>query len=252
MTRAGTIRLGGWLLALTVLALPVVAVLRGWLAAGQWPVKFVTVDAPYIHVSASEVVRAVQPLVQRGFFAVDLVRVRAAVAALPWVSEVEVSKRWPDTLVVRLREHHPWARWTGDSMVGQGGELFAVPAAQIPPKLPQLEGPPGSLDDVIDFYRRASAACAARGLLVDAVQLSARGSYSLGLKGGARIVIGRDQAQQRLARFLDVWPKLATHHGPAFVYVDLRYANGFAVLWPQVPAPSVPSKQSTTTSAGNA
>lgn len=252
MTRAGAIRLAGWLLAQAVLALPVVAVLRGWLAAGQWPVKYVTVDAPYIHVSAPEVVRTVQPMVQRGFFAVDLGRVRAAVAALPWVADVEVSKRWPDTLVVRLREHHAWARWTGDSLIGQGGELFAVPAAQIPAGLPQLEGPPGSLDDVVAFYRDASAACIARGLHVDAVQLSARGSYTLGLENGARIVIGRDQAQQRLARFLEVWPKLATHHGPVFVYADLRYANGFAVRWPQTPESATPPQKSPTPSAGNA
>ncbi len=37
MTRAGAIRLAGWVAALALLALPVVGVLEGWLAAGRWP-----------------------------------------------------------------------------------------------------------------------------------------------------------------------------------------------------------------------
>ena len=250
MTRANAIRLTGWLLALAVMALPVLAVLRGWLAAGQWPFKYVTVDAPDVHVPATAVVQTVQPLLQKGFFAVDLERVRTAVAALPWAAQVEVRKRWPDTLVVHLREHQPWARWTGDRLIGSSGDLFAVPPAQLPQSLPQLDGPPGSLSEVVAFYRFASTACAQRGLRVSTVQLTARGSYTLGLADGARIVIGREHSQQRLARFLTVWPQLAARHPQMFVYADLRYANGFAVRWPQsaIPAAAPPS----TPSAGNA
>ena len=46
--------------------------------------------------AATGVRAAVLPQVQRGFFAVDLKEVRAAVSALPWVEKVEVRKRWPD------------------------------------------------------------------------------------------------------------------------------------------------------------
>ena len=251
MTRASAIRLGGWLLALAVLALPVVAVLRGWLAAGQWPVKYLTIDAPYTHVSAAEVAVAVQPLLQKGFFAVDLQRVRAAVAALPWVAAVEVRKRWPNTLVISLREHQPWARWTADRLVGADGSVFSVPAAQMPAALPQLSGPPGTLPEVIAFYRNAAVACTPRGLHVAGVQLTARGSYTLDLTGGAHIVIGRDQSQQRLGRFLAVWPQLAARHSQMFVYADLRYANGFAVRWPDAPASGATPTSPSTPSAGN-
>ncbi len=232
MTRAGAIRLAGWLLALVVLALPVVAVLRGWLAAGQWPVKYLTIEAPYVHVKEMQVADAVAPMLGQGFFAVDLARVRAAVAALPWVADVEVRKRWPDTLVIRLREHQPWARWTEGRLIGRSGTLFSVPPVQVPADLPRLEGPPGTLPEVVAFFRAARSACAARGLHVDAAQLTARGSYSLGLQGGARITVGRDDSMQRLQRFLSVWPQLASHHSALFVYADLRYANGFAVRWP--------------------
>jgi cell division protein FtsQ len=249
MTRAGAIRLSGWLLALAVLAVPVVAVLRGWLAAGQWPVKYLTIDAPYTHVSAAEVAVAVQPLLQKGFFAVDLRRVRSAVAALPWVAAVEVRKRWPNTLVISLREHQPWERWTESRLVGADGSLFSVPTAQMPVALPQLSGPPGTLPEVIAFYRSATAACTPRGLHVAGAQLTARGSYTLDLAGGARIVIGRDQSQQRLDRFLTVWPQLAVRHSQMFVYADLRYANGFAMRWPDAPVPA--ATPPSTPSAGN-
>ena len=62
-------------------------------------------------------------------------------------------------------------------------------------------------------------------------------------------MIGRDQSQQRLARFLAVWPQLAARHSEMFVYADLRYANGFAVRWPDAQAPAVTPPS--TPSAGN-
>ncbi len=251
MSRAAAIRMTGWLLALAVLAMPVVAVLRGWLAARQWPVRFVTVEGPDLHVRATSVVRTVQPLLQHGFFAVDLQRVRAVVGALPWVAEVEVRKHWPDTLVIHLQEHQPWARWTRGRLVGSRGDLFTVPKSQMPLTLPVFDGPPGSLPEVVGFYRAAEEACAQRGLHVASVQLTARGSYTLGLAGGARIVVGRGHAEQRLDRFLAVWPQLAARHAQMFVYADLRYANGFAVRWPQL-EPIAPVPPSNAHGTGNA
>ena len=62
----------------------------------------------------------------------------------------------------------------------------------------------------------------------------------LAVFGGA-VVIGRDQPQQRLARFIAVMPMLLQGRTGSFVYADLRYSNGFAVKWPVAAAPVAPS-----------
>jgi hypothetical protein len=64
------------------------------------------------------------------------------------------------------------------------------------------------------------------------------------------VQIGRDDASERLARFLDVFPRLAAGRGTnVFARADLRYANGFAIRWlagragPDAPIQTNPSRR---------
>ncbi|MDE1893088.1 MAG: cell division protein FtsQ/DivIB [Pseudomonadota bacterium] len=231
----GSVRLIAWLLAIGLVALPIVGVLRGWFAAGRWPVTQLTVQAEFKHVRAADIRAAVLPCLGKGFFALDLDAVQKAVAALPWVESVEARKRWPDTLQLRVYERQPFARWNGTHLISQQGQVFDVPDANAISALPDLRGPDARLAEVVSFYAQTSKAFAGTHLKIMGVTLSDRGSWSVTTANGARIVIGdRDQAGKRLHRFLDVYPQLMAGHANGFVYVDLRYTNGFAVRWPAV------------------
>jgi cell division protein FtsQ len=235
----GAIRLVAWCLAIALVALPVVGVLRGWFAADRWPVTQLTVQAEFKHVSAEQIRAAVLPRLGHGFFALDLDGVQQAVAALPWVESVEARKRWPDTLILRIYERQPFARWNGTRLISRQGVLFdGGPAATAAP-LPDLRGPDAQMPDVVGFYADALKAVAGTPLKVAGVALSERGSWSLVTPAGARIVLGdRGLAGARLRRFLDVYPQVVAGHADAFAYVDLRYTNGFAVRWPEAGAPA--------------
>jgi cell division protein FtsQ len=231
----GSVRLIAWLLAIALVALPIFGVLRGWFAAGRWPVTQLTVQAEFKHVSAAEVRAAVLPRLGKGFFALDLDAVQKAVAALPWVESVEARKRWPDTLQLRIYERKPFARWNDKQLISQQGQVFDVPDARDMSALPDLHGPDARLAEVVSFYAQTSKAFAGTHLKITGVALSDRGSWSLTTASGAQIVVGdREQAGRRLHRFLAVYPQLMEGHADAFVYADLRYTNGFAVRWPDV------------------
>jgi len=232
----GLIRPVAWCLAVALVMLPIVGVLRGWFAANRWPVTQLTVQAEFKHVSAAQIRAAVMPHLGNGFFALDLVAVQQAVAALPWVQSVEASKRWPDTLLLRVHERHPFARWNDRQLISQQGMVFDAPGADNVSALPHLQGPDARLAEVVSFYAQIRKAFAATHLQITGVALTERGSWSVTTASGAQIVIGdRDQASLRLRRFLGVYPQLMAGHTDAFSYADLRYTNGFAVRWPQSP-----------------
>ena len=239
----GSIRLIAWCLAIALVALPIVGVLRGWFAADRWPVTQLTVQAQFHHVSAEQVRAVVLPHLGKGFFALDLDSVQRAVAALPWVASAQARKHWPGTLVLRIRERQPFARWNETRLISRQGVLFDGSGATDTGNLPDLRGPDGRMADVVSFYARTYKAFADTGLALAGVTLSERGSWSVTTAAGAQVQIGdREQAGQRLRRFLDVYPKLMRGHTDAFASADLRYANGFAVRWPpahdKVPQPS--------------
>jgi cell division protein FtsQ len=237
----GAIRLIAWCLAIALVVMPVVGVLRGWFAADRWPVTQLTVQAEFHHLKAEQIRDVVRPRLGHGFFALDLDDVRQAVSALPWVESVEASKRWPDTLLLRIYERQPFARWNGRQLISRQGQLFDVPDNEVAVALPDLRGPDARLAEVVSFYADTRRAFAGTHLDITGVALTERGSWSLTSASGAQIVLGdRQQANRRLRRFLDVYPQLLAGHDNGFAYADLRYTNGFAVRW-LPPAAATPS-----------
>lgn len=234
------LKLTAWAIALTLVALPVVGVLNGWFAVERWPVRYVEIEAEYSHVSAEQIRAAAAAHLGAGFFALNLAEVRGAVAALPWVEAVEARKRWPDTLVLAVRERQPVARWGDKRLVGRDGNVFSVPGAEQIEGLPHLDGPDSELGNVLDFYARMQKALSGSGLTPAGVSLSGRGSWKITLVGGAEILLGHDQVETRIQRFLDVLPRLSSDHPGGFQRADLRYSNGFAVQW-SAPPPAPPA-----------
>jgi len=233
------LKLIAWGIALTLVALPIVGVLNGWFASDRWPVTKLDVRAEFNHVSAEQIRAAVASHLGEGFFAVNLADVRTAVARLPWVEHAEARKRWPDSIELVVYEQQPFARWGNDRLINRHGSVFSVAGVEGLQGLPELSGPDDRLEDVIQFHADCLREFTGSGLIVTAVALSPRGGWTLTLASGASIAVGREQPRERLKRFLDAWPKLAAGRADAPSYVDLRFANGFAVRWGagQVPAP---------------
>ena len=226
-------RIAAWTLAIGLVALPLVAVLNGWIAGDRWPMRQLAVTGAFEQVDEAAVREAVLPHVQRGFFAVDLDDVRADVASLPWVEQVEVRKRWPDRIEVRLSEHTPVARWTDGRMLSEEGRLFAAPPG-AGAGLPLFDGPEDRAGELMSFHSLARPLFLPMGLRVEQVRLSARGSWQLVLDDGTQIEAGRGEPQARLARFARMLPQLRQDPARRVARADLRYTNGFAIVWEDV------------------
>lgn len=220
-----------WALALAVVALPVVAVLQGWIGAERWPLRTLRVAGDLVHVEDAALRGAVLPHVQDGFFAMRLADAQAAVAALPWVESAEVRKRWPDVVEVQVTEHRPFARWGEERLLSEQGTLFPAAGIEPPPRLPSLHGPDSRVGEVVSLYNESRELFAPLGYEVRELALDTRGSWSLVLSNGTRITIGSQQAHPRLERFARLLPQLLQARTERLQRADLRYTNGFALVW---------------------
>jgi cell division protein FtsQ len=183
------------------------------------------------HVTAHEIEEVVRRDVKGGFLTVDLAAVRAAFERLPWVRRASVQRQWPARLEVALEEHAPFARWGAARLVNTHGEVFE---AAYEGRLPEFIGPEGTAREIAIQYRYFSRTLAAIGEIPAKVEVTERRAWSLGLESGLTIALGRENIEARLARFAGAYGRTLATLGRRINYVDLRYANGFAVRIPEL------------------
>lgn len=218
-------------IANALIAFSVFAVLYGAIyyavhLPGLFPLRSVRLSAAPQQVNAPEVLQVVRKEVQGNLFTVDIERMRAALEKLPWVRSVDIRREFPDRLVVQFEEHQVLARWNDSALVNRQGEIFVADYKQT---LPEFSGPDEFSFEVMQYYMQFSEQLANLNFQVAQIALSPRHAWQLRLNNGLVLELGHEDMQQRLARFVTVYPySLATMQG-AVKYVDLRYHNGFAV-----------------------
>ncbi|MCK9200603.1 MAG: cell division protein FtsQ/DivIB [Gallionella sp.] len=193
---------------------------------GLFPLHSVRLDAPPQRVIPEEVLQKVRGEVNGNFFTVDIDSLRASLEQLPWVRSVNIRREFPDRLTVQLEEHQILARWNGASLVNTHGEVFDAQSAEV---LPSFVGQDGDSYEISQRYGEFGEQLEPLRLRVAQIALSPRHAWQLHLSNGMVLELGREEMEQRLARFVEVYPySLAALEG-SVKYVDLRYRNGFAL-----------------------
>jgi cell division protein FtsQ len=221
-------------LAAVALALLAYAGGRVLVESPAFLLKTIVVGGDLDRVERRDIVNALEGRVRGTFFTVDLESVRAVFEGIPWVRRAELRRAWPDRLEVRIEEQVPLARWGQQrkdaQLVSAQGQLFR---GQSEAALPVLAGPAGSEGEVTRRYLAFRDALAPLGLAPTQVLLTPRLAWQLRLSNGLAVQLGRDsdrdRVEDRLARFVSVFPQTLAKSRQRIDYVDLRYPNGFAV-----------------------
>jgi cell division protein FtsQ len=211
----------------------VVWVYTGMVAQERWPIRWLEVDGSFERVSAEQVRARLAPLVTGSFFTVNTRAMRESAGEMPWVSGVTAQKTWPDTIHVTIHEYTPVAHWVDGYLLGANGQQFMVPSADEIQGLPWLEGPQGQLEVVFDNWKKFDDKLVLIGQQLERLTLDPRGSWSARLSGGTRVKLGKGDIYKNLDMLVSTWAGLMQGQPIPPISIDLRYTNGFAVLWPQ-------------------
>lgn len=211
----------------------VVWVYTGMVAQERWPIKWLEIDGPFERVSAEQLRSSLTPLVDGSFFMVDTGLMREIAAEMPWVSEVNIQKSWPDTVQVTIHEFTPVVHWINGSLLDAAGKPFNVPSADEIQGLPWLESPEAQLGLVFENWKKFDDRLGLIGQQIERLSLDPRGSWSARLSGGTEVRLGKGDIFMNLDVLISTWAGLMQGQSVPPVSIDLRYTNGFAVLWPQ-------------------
>jgi len=225
---------------------------RVFLGMGAYALQTLTISHPGApalqRVTRAQIAEIAENEIRGNFFSVEMTAVQAAFEKLPWVRSAQVRRQWPAGLEVELVEHVALARWNQHGNVADDetlllnthGEVFN---ARSDEKLPSLSGPPAAAAEVAQQYRRLQAMLEPLRQRIDALDLSKRRAWRVELAAnttaavrvaGITLKLGRAEQEsgieKRLARYIAAQDYMQKRFAEQRVaYVDLRYAQGFAV-----------------------
>ncbi len=200
----------------------------GWL---DRPVTELHLSGETQHLNRPELAKTIAEGVQHSLLRVDIDSIRQRVKDQPWVHIAAIRRDWPSTLEVQIEEEVPVARWSEHGLLNHQGDIFWPQLHQAYQDLPRLSGPAPETSRVMAQFHDLNQIFRPLGLQVVGLNLEPRGAWSLELSNRIKVIVGRENIDQRLQRFLRVYELGLSERADLIEQVDIRYTNGVAVKW---------------------
>lgn len=193
------------------------------------PVRLVTVDGALKYPTSRCLQERVITHLDGGILTQDLAGLQTAVEAIPWVRSASLRRRWPDRLEIRVVERVALARWGEGALIDADGVIFRPAEDDLPRGLPRLSGRDQDALELVRHLVDWEPRLRALGLEIETLAQDARGAWTLHLSAGFSLALGKERVQERMSRFIRVYPRLAATGMPS--RIDMRYSNGLAIRW---------------------
>jgi cell division protein FtsQ len=218
-------RVAAWVTAISLVA--IAWSLFAWAnSKNKFALRQVAVVSSPVEVDSGLLESAIRSDLRGTFFTVAPHRVRSNLKKLPWVRDVVVERRWPYALDIRIEEFKAIGYWGDNDLISDRGEVFRA-ASRAP--MPRFDGPLEVAPEALARYREAKLALAPLGLEIKSVAISSRGAIAMTMRDGLVIELGREQFEQRFARFIAIYSGWTPEQRQGVARVDLRYKSALAV-----------------------
>lgn len=199
------------------------------------PVTQIQIVGKLTHLSPAEVAAAADIPSGTRLFDVRMDTLKARVDALPWVAAAVITRQWPGRIRIQIAERHAFARWDGSELIDAHGDVFDPARNTLPVSqwqaLPQLAGPAGQGQHVMEIWKKLSAALANGPFALAGLREDQRGGWVGHCHSGVVLRFGRGDPEAKLRLLRDTAMPALSGKLNRIAAIDLRYTNGFAVRW---------------------
>lgn len=196
----------------------------------RWPIQEIEVQGRLIVWQPEQIAASLLWVKEEHFFTVDLTRIQQQVSDMPLVAHVQVRKRWPGRIELRVFEEVPMARWGTNALVTVNEKISAMPAGYDADSLALISASEDHLDVALRSFRHIQQAFEHHRTAVQVVslQVSATGSIRVRLDNDWYVEFGRQYFEERVQRLDFLLQRLPQDE---VATIDLRYGKGAAVAW---------------------
>jgi cell division protein FtsQ len=195
------------------------------------PIQHVRVEGKFQYISKEDIEAQIGPLVQVGYFGVDLQLIREAIMRLPWTEKVQVEREWPNRIKLRIYEQRPVIRWQADGLLNRHGDIFKPLNLDKFQVLPVLYAPVDQRHQLLEVMQGLGVTLKDQGWYLAEFNVSERHAWLLRMENGMIIQLGRLQPLEKFTLLMQALTIAGAELVSKMAYIDMRYPNGFTVRW---------------------
>lgn len=197
----------------------------------RFPLRVIEIREPLKWTSNQSITEVASSFMDRGFFRLDVSALQKALSDLPWIASVSVQRVWPDRIILAAQEQIPLARFEEEGVLSTEGRVFYPDRESVPSRLPYFRGPIDRAKEMVQQYFNILEMLSPLGLGISELNLSPEGSWQMVLDNGMTVILGKAALNERMGRFVWVYPNQLQAETHKIAYLDLRYTNGMAIGW---------------------
>lgn len=195
------------------------------------PIEQLVIQGDFTYTDAVAIERLIQRSANQSFVKEHLANIRKTVEASPWVDNASLTRQWPNTLIVKVTEQQPIARWGDQGFVNFRGELVKTQSVESIQYLPLLFGEELEAAKVMQQYKTLAPLFLSNNLVINSLSKNNLGVWELQLNNGWQLILGRNSLAEKVKLVSHVLSKEILLVGDAIKTIDMRYENGFAIAW---------------------
>jgi len=202
-----------------------------WYSSVQlFPVKQVRIEGEFNYLDKGMIKKQISEQSTGGFFDLDINSIHERLLTMQWVENAFVRRDWPETVVIRVVEKKPVAKWNDKGVLTAEGELFFP--AKLPPNLEliKLKGPEQRHAYVLTELNKMQSMMHLENITISELSQNDRRSWKMAVNG-ITILLGRKEIYKKIENLVSVYTNLIKPKADKIDQIDFRYTNGFAVNW---------------------
>ncbi|WP_053979274.1 cell division protein FtsQ/DivIB [Marinagarivorans algicola] len=197
------------------------------------PIANVSIQGEFKYASQAHIEALVAEKLSNTFLELDIMALKSHLEKHPWIDRAVVARQWPDTLLIKIIEQQPIARWNNQGFLNLRGEIVNLSNKTELNHLPLLRADDRYTERVMQQYVLMAKLLSEYQFAPLVLELDNTLAWSLTIAPAVTIKLGRDDSIEKLQRLMRVLQHDLNHHAAYIETVDMRYKQGFAISWKQ-------------------
>ena len=195
------------------------------------PIAKVSIEGDFRYVRQEDIQKLVADKLTATFLELDIVALKSHLEKNAWIDRAVVTRQWPDTLLIKISEHQPIARWNDQSFVNYRGEIVNLNNKAELNHLPLLRADDRYAPRVLQQYVLIAKLLGNYKFAPLVLELDNTLAWTLTISQGITIKFGRGDTVEKLQHLMQVMQVYFDSRIAQISTIDMRYKQGFAIGW---------------------